>query len=52
MKAIIEFGITILIMAIVTKTLPTIIKKVRHGQYVILKESSSSHWGRVWIPKE
>jgi hypothetical protein len=52
MKAIIKFGIYILLMAIVTKTFPTILKRVHHGQYVILKESSSSHWGRVWIPKE
>ncbi len=51
MKAIIELGVSILLLAIVTKNLPSILKKTRHGQYVILKEVSSSKWGRPWIPE-
>lgn len=50
MKTIIEFGISILLMAIVTKNLPTILKKARHGQFVILKEASVANWGRPWTP--
>lgn len=51
MKAIIELGISILLLALVANNMPSILKKVRHGQYVILKEASSSKWGRPWVPK-
>lgn len=51
MKAIIEFGISILLLAIVTRNLPSILKKVQRGQYIILKEAATSNWGRPWVPK-
>lgn len=50
MKYIIEFGIIILLMGIVTNQLPSILKKVRHRQFIILREASTSNWGRVWVP--
>ena len=51
MKYIFEFGLTILLMAVAANNLPSIVKKARHGQLVIIKEASSSNWGKVWIPK-
>lgn len=50
MKYIIELGLSILLMAIVANNLPSILKKIRHGQFVILKEASASNWGRAWVP--
>jgi hypothetical protein len=50
MKAVIEFGVSILLMALVTKNLPTILKQVHRGQYIILKEATVSKWGRPWVP--
>lgn len=52
MKYIIELGLTILLMAVAANNLPFIVKKVRHGQLVIMKEASSSNWGRAWVPSE
>ncbi len=51
MKAVIEFGVSILLMALVTKNLPTILKQIRRGQYIILKEAAVSKWGKPWVPK-
>lgn len=51
MKYIFELGLTILLMAIAANNLPSIVKKVRHGQLVIVKEASSSIWGKAWIPQ-
>lgn len=51
MKAIIELGISILLLAVLTKSLPLILKKAHKGQYIILKEANTSKWGKVWIPK-
>lgn len=52
MKYIIEFGISILLMAIVANNVPFILRKVRQGQFNIMKEASASNWGRAWIPPE
>jgi uncharacterized protein YegJ (DUF2314 family) len=52
MKYIIELGLTILLMAIAANNLPSIVRKVRLGQMVILKEASASNWGRVWVPQK
>lgn len=30
--------------------LPTLIQKVKRGQLTLLKESSSSRWGKAWVP--
>lgn len=51
MKSIIEFGVSILLMALVAKNLPSILRKVHQGQFIILKEASASQWGKAWVPK-
>lgn len=51
MKYIIEFGISILLLAAIANNLSSVVKKARKGQLIILKESTASSWGRVWIPK-
>ncbi len=51
MKHIIDFGLTILLFGLVTKNLPFILKNVRKGQVILLKESSVSNWGKAWVPK-
>lgn len=51
MKSIIEFGLAIALMAFVAGNLPKIVKGARKGQLFILKESSSSNWGKEWTPK-
>ncbi len=50
MKYIIELGLSILLMAILANNLPSILKKVRRGQFLILKEGSTSSWGKAWTP--
>lgn len=50
MKFIIDFGVCILLMAILTHCLPSIVKNARKGQFIILKEASASNWGRAWTP--
>ena len=52
MKYVIELGISILLMAILANNLPSFLKKVRKGQFILLKEGSSSRWGREWLPKD
>ena len=52
MKYFIELGITILLMGIVANNLPRVLKKIHRQQLLILKETSASTWGKVWIPPE
>ena len=51
MKTIIELGIVIFLLAYSAGKLPTIIKTAKRGQIYLLKERSSSNWGRAWSPK-
>lgn len=52
MKYVIELGLSILLMAILANNLPSILKKVRRGQFVILKEGSTSSWGKCGHPQQ
>lgn len=51
MKTIIDFGISILLLGLVIKNIPFILKNVRKGQVLLLREASVSNWGRAWVPK-
>lgn len=50
MKALIEFAVTILMAAVLTGNLPTLLKKVRKAQAYLIIESRTSNWGRAWTP--
>lgn len=50
MRALIDLGISILLMAIVTKNLPSILKGLRRAQIAILMEATTSKWGKAWVP--
>lgn len=50
MKTVIGMGISLILFGLVAKNLPGILKTVRDGQIVLIRESTSSKWGKVWIP--
>lgn len=50
MKAIIDLGITILLLGTITKNLPSILSIVRKGQIIFLQEASVTTWGKAWVP--
>lgn len=50
MKTIIDLGIALLLLGMMTKNLPTILRNVRKGQIILLKEASASKWGKGWVP--
>jgi len=52
MKTIIDFGISILLLGLVTKNLPSILKNVRKGQMMLLREATVINWGKAWVPRE
>ncbi len=51
MKAMIDLGISILLLGLVTHNLPAILRNVRKGQLLILEQSAASNWGKAWVPK-
>jgi hypothetical protein len=50
MKALIELAVAISMMALAAGNFPKIIKTAKKAQIIILKESSSSKWGKPWTP--
>jgi hypothetical protein len=51
MKSIIELGIIFLLLSFSVGKLPSVIKNARQGQLYLLKESTSSNWGKPWVPR-
>ena len=50
MKTLIELAVALTIAAFAAGNLPKIVKSVKKAQLYILKESSSSNWGKPWVP--
>lgn len=50
MKSLIELAVAICVMAVAAGNLPKIVKAAKKAQILILKESSSSNWGKPWTP--
>lgn len=50
MKSLIELGFLLFIFLFAANKLPEVIKKARVGQLILIKEASSSNWGRPWTP--
>lgn len=50
MKSIVELGLAIVLMAYAAGNLPKIVRNAKKAQLLLLKESSSSNWGRPWTP--
>ncbi len=51
MKVLIELALVIALMAYSAGNLPNIVRSAKKAQLYLLKDSSSSSWGKAWIPK-